>query len=259
MGKKQDLTGQTINRWTFIRRDPSGRQIWLCRCSCGTERLVRSANIKNGSSKSCGCHNLEQLTFHGHAKKHGQRTSTYSIWQNIKGRCLNPKDTTFKFYGAKGIQVCTSWQESFSNFLADMGERPEGKTLDRINPLGDYEPGNCRWATSKEQNRNTTRNFIIEYNGESHCLSEWAEIYSMPKARLASRLKAGWSFELATSKPPIFQGPSRIISLDGVSYSTSELAKKFNISSKLLSSRLDNGWDIVRALNQPKQEHNVHK
>ena len=114
----------------------------------------------------------------------------------MKTRCSNPKCRSYPHYGGRGIKVCERWQK-FENFLADMGECPPGRSIERIEPNGDYEPRNCRWATSKEQNRNTSRSRLIEMNGQQKTLAEWCEIYGVPSQRIGKRLKRGMSPEQA--------------------------------------------------------------
>lgn len=127
---------------------------------------------------------------------HGYRgTPIYSSWSNMIQRCTNPKNARYASYGARGISVCERWMDVL-NFVADMGPRPEGKTLDRWpDTSGDYEPGNCRWATPQEQNRNTTRTILIEWRGESLCLPEWAERLGIVTATLRDRLERGLSVD----------------------------------------------------------------
>lgn len=174
---KNDITGQRFNRLTA--RWPAGRTqahvYWLCSCNCGTLRVVRFGNLVNNQVKSCGCQKRESSartgrrvlkeighlgtaaaaianTTHGFSGRGGSRE--YRTWQTMIQRCRNPVNTNYYRYGGEGVQVCDRWLD-FRNFLEDMGPRPEGKTLDRYpNPYGNYEPGNCRWATPKEQANN---------------------------------------------------------------------------------------------------------
>lgn len=119
---------------------------WVCLCDCGNTRTLYRAQLVRGKVKSCGCLRKTQLQKHGCSG-----TQTYNAWQAMKRRCTNPKVVNYRHYGGRGIRVCPEWFNSFETFLADMGEVPEGKSLDRIDVNGNYEPGNCRWATGEEQ------------------------------------------------------------------------------------------------------------
>jgi len=136
------------------------RQIiyWLCACDCGSYSVVMGARLRRGRTRSCGCLQKEQAKIS--VRTHGQSYSpTYRAWTSMKTRCCNPRYTDYPSYGAKGITVCPRWQESFEAFFADMGPKPDGKTIDRFpNKTGNYEPGNCRWATPEEQSQNQRSN-----------------------------------------------------------------------------------------------------
>ena len=158
------FVGQRLGRWFVLaeaERSADGHRRWLCRCGCGTERIVDGRSLRRGATRSCGCLLREvaasemraKMLVHGHAAT-ADRSPTYRSWRSMIGRCTRPTDVSFKYYGARGIEVCERWRASFVNFLADMGERPTGLTLDRVDVEGNYEPGNCRWATRSEQERN---------------------------------------------------------------------------------------------------------
>ncbi len=134
---------------------------------------------------------------HGHCS--GGTPKAYSCWQHMKRRCLSKNDPAYKNYGGRGIKVCDRWLK-FSNFYADMGDRPDGLSLDRIDNDGNYEPGNCRWATRKEQNRNTRRNRHITYKGETKILIEWVEHFGIYKSIITDRLNKGRALDEVFSK-----------------------------------------------------------
>ena len=163
MSKRIDLTGAVYGAWTVLsyfgcnkNRQPS----WNCRCSCGVERVVVGQTLRNGLTNSCGCELASRVSTakikHGQSRRHGQKeTRTYSIWCAMHGRCNGTTDLGRKYYVARGIKVCDRWS-NFENFLADMGEAPDGLSIDRFpDNDGNYEPGNCRWATRKQQMENS--------------------------------------------------------------------------------------------------------
>ena len=133
--------------------DHRQQTLYKCVCDCGTEKIVRSYSLKSNNTKSCGCWRVD-MPKNGFVTKHGlARKPTHRSWEAMKDRCLNPQSTSYKYYGAMGVTFCKEW-ESFDAFLNDMGVRPEGTTLDRIDPHGNYEPSNCRWANSATQASN---------------------------------------------------------------------------------------------------------
>lgn len=157
--RSKNIIGDRFGRMVVVRlHDPgaSGRHAsWECRCDCGKTSVAQGSKLANGNTKSCGCLRRElgiaANTTHGRA-----RTPTYRIWVLMRYRCFNPKAKPYKYYGGRGITVCDRWL-SFQNFFDDMGERPSGMSIDREDNDGNYEPGNCRWATPKEQRANQRR------------------------------------------------------------------------------------------------------
>lgn len=159
--KRTDLTGKKFGRLTVIsfhEMMSTGHSRWLCRCECGNKKIVQYANLKSGSVQSCRCLNRESVRKSNSTHKM-KGTSVYYAWNSMKQRCLNSSCRNYPLYGARGIFVCERWLESFENFYADMGDKTSPKhSLDRINNDGNYEPGNCRWATAKEQSNNKRNN-----------------------------------------------------------------------------------------------------
>lgn len=171
------------------------RSLWTCYCDCG--RIFVMMHPPNQTS--CGClrraNRIAAITTHGQTK-----TPLYRIWIAMRARCENPKCGNYPNYGARGIRFCERWR-SFENFAADMGPRPTNAryTLERINNNGNYEPTNCRWATYKEQLRNRRNNRLMTFRGETHCVTEWAEILGISVGLIRSRLKYKWTDERALS------------------------------------------------------------
>lgn len=206
-GRCPALTGKTFGRWTVLGEAPnwSGNPRVYCVCSCGTQKSVAVGTLKNGRSKSCGCLRAEllsaRMTTHGFTSA-ANRAPEYKIWGEMIQRCHNPKNAAARNYSERGITVCASWRDSFENFYADMGPRPTPKhSIDRIDNNGDYEPENCRWATAKEQMRNTRTTLTLTHKGETLPLKEWAERTGIPYNTLRFRLRRGWSILRALTEP----------------------------------------------------------
>ena len=157
-GDTRPMPGRRFGCWLVESRAGSqgGAILWQCVCDCGTRRTVTGVSLRSGETLSCGCLARQVAsilaTTHGHSRL-GQRNATYRSWESMKRRCTNPTTAGFASYGGRGISICPRWLD-FEAFLSDMGERPDGRSLDRINVNGNYEPGNCRWATPTEQARN---------------------------------------------------------------------------------------------------------
>lgn len=158
--KRYDIVGKSFGRLTVISqhgKDSKHKTMWLCVCECGVTKVIRGQSIVDGVVVSCGCYNkdvlIERQTKHGHNPAI-RKSRTYQSWANMIQRCTNPNNTNWGNYGERGITVCKRWRLSFVNFLKDMGLRPKGTSIDRIDVNGNYEPGNCRWATKSEQGFN---------------------------------------------------------------------------------------------------------
>lgn len=204
MGRFKDLTGKKFSRLTVLGFScwKNHTSYWLCRCDCGKETIVRGAELNNGHTKSCGCYHRDELikrsTTHGMAKH-----PLSIIWSHIIQRTCNPKNAAFKHYGGRGITVCESWKKDSCSFIrwALRNGYKAGLTIDRINNNEGYNPSNCRWVNMKTQSRNRRSNRYITFNGETHCISEWAELIGISEYTISRRLRSGWSEERSLKEP----------------------------------------------------------
>lgn len=172
-------------------------------CDCGSEVWKRTTNVVKGITSSCGTCGYQKKvaakvnTIHG-CTSNGTRQREYIAWSSMFERCNNPNCKDYHNYGGRGIRICSRWSDSFIDFLSDMGPKPTSKhSLDRFpNKNGDYEPGNCRWATQIQQTNNIRKNRILVLNGESHTMSEWSRKIGLGVASLWHRItKLGWDDE----------------------------------------------------------------
>lgn len=195
MGAFQNLQGNRYGRWLVLRHI-NGR-LWECRCDCGNIKNVVNQNLKRGASMSCGCLRVELITKHGKLD-----APEYNVWRGMIQRCTAGDDHKTRNYKKRGITVCPRWAVSFEAFLEDMGPRPSLKhSIERIDNDGNYEPGNCRWATMPEQHRNTRRTRFITVNGDRMCVADAALICGLHPTTVLRRLQKGMSeTEAATRK-----------------------------------------------------------
>ena len=200
---KFDVVGKTFGRLLvtgFVGTSGKDKYRAVCKCSCGNTKDIYVYSILNGETTSCGCYNVENVK--KMFRTHGMHEAPeYNVWGGMKKRCLNKNDESYRLYGGRGISVCPSWIDSFETFYRDLGPRPNGATLDRIDPNGNYEPSNCRWATGPTQARNKTNNVMLELGGKKMCAAEWARDLAVPYRRLLRRVRHGWSHERALTAP----------------------------------------------------------
>lgn len=181
MNRRMDLTGQVLGHWTVI--EPDGGKHWKCKCACGTVKSVASGHLVSGRSTNCGCERTKKMVAAAKAAstKHGMYgTKTYWVWKAMRSRCDNPNNMSYPRYGAKGITYDPAWKD-FEAFYADMGEAPEGLSLERKDNSRGYSRANCRWATAEEQNRNKGDNALYSDGTESLPLSVWEERFGIAR------------------------------------------------------------------------------
>lgn len=216
MTKSKDITGQKFNRltaikfhhtkeYTYSNNRKQKTQYWLCKCDCGKITIVSKSSLVCGKVKSCGCLRKEISTQNALANtKHGlKHTKIYSVWHGIKTRCYNINSKDYQNYGGRGIKMCDEWRNDVQAFYywAINNGHDKNLTIDRIDVNGDYSPNNCRWISRCEQERNKRRTRYLTYNGETHCMKEWAEIIGINYSTLKSRLGVKkWSVERALNE-----------------------------------------------------------
>lgn len=198
-GVRANLAGREFGHLIAMRREGRTARreaLWRCRCICGRECHVPAIRLTSGVTRSCGQKHYFRNLITKVAK------AELNIWHLMLDRCYNPRNGSFKNYGARGIRVCDRWHR-FEDFLSDMGPRPSPKhSVDRFPDMdGSYEPGNCRWATSKQQRRNTRANVFVEVDGTRYALSDFAETLGLTAVIVRKRLARGWSLNEALSLP----------------------------------------------------------
>jgi len=202
MPKRKTLENLTFGKLTYVSElEPRKmgqrlRRFALWQCECGVQKEIAVEAVTSCSTKSCGCQiaeaNRKRLLSHGMTN-----TVEYRAWQMIKDRCTNPKNNRWQHYGGKGVTMFVGWLNNFENFFEHMGLRPdECDSVERINPHGNYEPGNVKWDNMKNQQNNRTNNRQITFNGTTKTLAQWAEQTNIKRTTIAYRLdKLGWSVE----------------------------------------------------------------
>jgi hypothetical protein len=204
----KDHTGKTYGRLKVLRQNGRiGKAIaWEVECECGKIKTLSAKNLAR--SKSCGClmeekrHiGLSKRTKHGLSSRDRSKThEDYNIWQAMRDRCKNPNNKHYKNYGGRGIEVCQRWDD-FKKFTEDMGKRPKGYSIDRIDNNKNYCPENCKWASIAEQNRNKRDNIILTFNGKTMCAKDWATELGLSSGQVITwRLNKGWTLEEALTK-----------------------------------------------------------
>ena len=244
-----DLTGQKFGKLTVLSHVNQKRK-WKCQCDCGNICIVNGDNLRNGTTKSCGCL---------HTTHHKSGTRLYQVWSSMKRRCDLPTVKAYKDYGGRGISVCDEWMD-FQNFydwaIANGYDEtaPRGQcTIDRINIDGNYEPSNCRIITQTEQCLNTRRNRILTVDGKSQTVKEWCEELDVDRSLISNRINQyGWDEEKAIREPKCDKYAEKIITINGVAHNIKEWGEINNISPDTISCRINQyGWDEVRAVTEP--------
>ena len=243
----EKLIGQTFGFWTITAiATGAKRKSFVCRCVCDAEKVVPHSNITAGKSKSCGC---KMASFVAESKvKHGKHgTPIYRRWADMNDRCSRASHISYPNYGGRGIKVCDRWLD-FSNFYEDMGDVPDGMTLDRIDPDGNYEKSNCRWATMTEQQNNKRSNRVLEHGGVKKTVAEWGRTLDIKASTIHARLANGWTVEDALTKE-VLERPT--LTFQGRTQTVGEWSQELGFERNVVSSRLKAGWTDEEALSIP--------
>lgn len=251
---RTDLTGKRFGRWTVLYESEkrNSRRFWNCLCDCGTNAVVDGKELRLG--RSTGCISCRNRT-HGHSV---QSSPEYIIWKHIRARCGNPTNQDYHHYGGRGIKVCDRWIKSFVNFFEDMGPKPFPEaTIERLDNDGNYEPGNCKWKSRKEQARNTRRNRFLTLNGVTQSVPDWADQLGIDQKILHLRLRAGWTDEETLTIPANRRRPhcSRMLTFDGITLSVADWSRRIGICQETLHWRLSKNWSVERVLTTPPTRH----
>lgn len=215
-------------------------RVSLCQCDCGVKKDVPAAYLLSGRVLSCGC--LRR------SRGGVSRSSEYIAWQGMMARCYKQTNRSYKDYGGRGISVADCWHD-YKTFITDMGTRPTPKhSLERQDNSQSYEPGNVIWATRLEQNNNTRKNLILEFNGKSQTLSQWCRELNLPYGTIQYRLSHGWTVDDALTTPVVNKSAEKTLTFRGITGNAKQMAEAFGVGSAVLSQRLAKGWTVEEAL-----------
>lgn len=245
--KFKDLTGQKFNKLTVLGFSHKNKTqyFWNCQCDCGKLKVVRTDNLKNGTTVSCGCYKNGLHTTHGKSN-----TREYRRWLHMKQRCCNSNNKDYSYYGGRGIKLCKEW-ETYEGFLKDMGIPPtDYHEIDRIDNDGNYCKENCRWVGKKTQAQNKRNSVLLTLKGRTKCVSEWARILGIPVNTLRSRVRAGMSDEEALET--LVQNRTDLVDFNGESKTMKEWSEKVGVSVFTLKNRLYKlNWSVEKTLSTP--------
>lgn len=251
MSRFKDLAGQRFHQLTAVGPAAEGPRngyiLWICRCDCGNTVKVQSGHLRSGNTKSCGCRRVEKTREQGRKKKHGMTGSPeYKAWQGMRERCYKSTQHNYHRYGGRGITVCDRWKNSFLHFYQDMGKRPSPEhSIDRRDNDGNYEPGNCRWATPVEQGNNRSTNVRHLVNEHAITIAQLARQLEIPVSTLDARLRYGYTVEEAIVK----KAPKQLYTHNGETKNIADWATHYGMTySKLYSRLVTMGWSFERSI-----------
>lgn len=264
MAKQEYHIGDKFGMLTILSEVDrvNGRRMFLCQCECGNQKVVSGEKMARrvSATKSCGCWH-KYLLEHGSHITHGHtHNPLYSCWNGMMQRCYNPRLTGYKDYGGRGITVCERWHD-IANFIADMGVRPAGMSIDRIDNSQGYHPSNCRWATPSQQTRNTRQNHLIEVDGKVKCFTDQAHERGVGVMTAHCRIKRGWSTDEAFNTPVCSETlcaryrnrkNANKLTFNGETHCMTEWAERLGMKMCTLHRRIvKSKWSAERALTTP--------
>lgn len=258
----KNLFGKQFSKLIVVRKIgvPPGKTncVWECQCKCGNFIEVPGGYLTSGQATHCGCSPVPRGKTAPWAKKHGLHdTPEYQAYHDMKRRCNNPTTPNYHRYGGRGIIVCPQWERSFEAFYTDMGPRPgKGYSIERRNNDGDYEPGNCYWATRSEQDNNKSSNHYFTIDGECLSISEISRKYGIPRGRLDTRLRKGDSIESALSEGTRYK-PMHQYECDGVSKSLKEWSVELGLTYHQLWHQVKNRNKSIKDLSSATDKRSI--
>jgi hypothetical protein len=265
MGKAKDITGHVFGRLTALyphHQGDDGAWFWLCKCECGNEILCDLGRLNSGNTQSCGCYKRDRTseTFRTHGMTN---TKLGKVFKGMKQRCSNPKHSSYKNYGGRGIRVCEEWltdSSSFFEWAVDNGY-VEGLVIDRIDNNGPYSPENCRWTTYTENGRNRRDTVFLTLDGKTQDIGTWGEKLGIKPKTIANRLRAGHTTEEALStsflksgprvgSPPICKSSATKIRLthNGITKTIKEWSSFLGIGTSTIYFRISKGYPVEDVL-----------
>lgn len=258
----RDLSDQYFGRLRAIAtvgKSRHGKYLWKCCCNCGIQLIVVGGDLVSGKTLSCGCLSREKVVERNTSHRL-TNTRPYRIWANIIQRCTNSiMGNSWTNYGGRGIEVCDRWLHSFENFLEDMGHPPSFKqSIDRIDNEGDYESGNCRWATREEQANNKRNNVLITHKEKTQTVAQWAKDLGVNHGMIRHRLKAGISPKDALLQPTKTRRKTLLITYQGKTQTINQWAIELEISRHTIASRFHKELSIPEILSKNKLKAKSH-
>lgn len=246
--KAKDIAGQQFGQLKAIKKtgaNSGGHVLWSCECSCGNSIEADGVSLRSGKRTSCDeCSSTRRRMA---ATKHGLcETDEFWILEGMKSRCYNPENKRYSRYGGRGITICQRWLDSPLNFLIDLGPRPSKQhSIERNDRNGNYEPGNCRWATLEEQANNRSNNHEITIGGVTKNITKWSADTGVCRTVILRRLKRGLAGEDLIKKTE-----KRLITANGITDTASGWSRRTGISTSTITARIRNyGWSDEDAVN----------